>query len=211
MLPDYWQTVHRLVVICLDDLDTVIQLQLALQALRSALPQTHITLLTAYSNDQLVSLLPWIDQTLMHSTDGWKALESDTSAFGEVGITSAKQNPNGFGDVVNLIRVIRAQQFDAAIIFTGEGRSPYALAYICYLAGVAIRLGQSQEFGGSILSHCVKPPSKNVHPQERHLFLLKASGFEIEELTHDKNLGPHKVSNSHPGLVHPIPSTLQSP
>ncbi|NJO76885.1 MAG: glycosyltransferase family 9 protein [Leptolyngbyaceae cyanobacterium RM1_406_9] len=180
MLPDYWQTVHRLVVICLDDLDTVRQLQLALQALRSALPQAHITLLTSYSSKQLVSLSPWADQTLMHSTDGWKALESDTSAFGEVGITSAQRNPNGFADVVNLIRRIRAQQFDAAIIFTGEGRSPYALAYICYLAGVAIRLGQSQEFGGSILSHCVKPPSGTIHPQERHLFLLKSAGFELE-------------------------------
>lgn len=211
MLPDYWQTVHRLVVICLDDLNTVMQLQLALQALRSALPQTHITLLTAHSDDQLLSLSPWTNQTLMHSTDGWKTLESEASAFGEVSITSAKQNSNGFSDVVNLIRVIRAQQFDAAIIFTGEGRSPYALAYICYLAGVALRLGQSQEFGGSILSHCVKPPSSNIHPQERHLFLLKAAGFELEELTDGRNLEPREVSNAHPTLAHPIPFTLQSP
>ncbi|NJL38646.1 MAG: hypothetical protein HC899_19290 [Leptolyngbyaceae cyanobacterium SM1_4_3] len=124
MLPDYWQTVHRLVVICLDDLDIVMQLQLALQALRSALPQSHITLLTAYADDQLTALSPWINQTLMHSTDGWKALESNTSTFGEVGIASAKQNPNGFGDVITLIRVIRGQQFDAAIIFTDEGDRP---------------------------------------------------------------------------------------
>jgi ADP-heptose:LPS heptosyltransferase len=211
MLPDYWQTVHRLVVICLDDLDTVMQLQLALQALRSALPQVDITLLTAHSDDQLLSLSPWTNQTLMHSTDGWKALESDASAFEEVGITSAKQNPNGFGDVVKLIRVIRAQQFDAAIIFTSEGRSPHALAYICYLAGVTIRLGQSQEFGGSILSHCVKPPSSNIHLRERHLFLLKAVGFELEELTDSRNLEPCKVSNAHPTLGHSVPFTLQSP
>jgi ADP-heptose:LPS heptosyltransferase len=193
MLPDYWQTVHRLVVICLDDFNTVMSLRLALQALRSALPQTHITLLTSHSSDQLVSLSPWVDQTLMHITDGWKALESDTSAFGEVGITSAQRNPNGFGDVVNLIRRIRAQQFDAAVIFMGEGRSPDARAYICYLAGVAIRLGQSQEFGGSILSHCVKPPSGNIHPQERHLFLLKSAGFELEGLSKDMNPGSDQM------------------
>ncbi|NJN90902.1 MAG: glycosyltransferase family 9 protein [Leptolyngbyaceae cyanobacterium RM2_2_4] len=208
MLPDYWQTVHRLVVICLDDLDIVMQLQLALQALRSALPQSHITLLTAYADDQLTALSPWINQTLMHSTDGWKALESNTSTFGEVGIASAKQNPNGFGDVITLIRVIRGQQFDAAIIFTDEGRSPHALAYICYLAGISIRLGQSQEFGGSILSHCVKPPSDNIHAQERHLFLLKSVGFELEELNRTSESESCQGSDTH--SIHSIPS-IQSP
>jgi ADP-heptose:LPS heptosyltransferase len=199
MPPDCWQSVHRLVMICLDDLETVLQLASALQAVRSTLPDAHITLLTSYSNTHLMPLLPWVDKTLVHSTDGWKALETDASV-GEVGKAFANRNPNGFENVLKLIKLIREQQFDAAIIFTGEERSPYALAYICYLAGVSIRLGQSQEFGGSVLSHCVKPPVNDIPPQNRHLFLLKSAGFNWEEST-DEETSSHRLDNAHPTFL----------
>ena len=52
-----------------------------------------------------------------------------------------------------LIPQLRDRRFDAAIILTQSGQSPYAAAYLCYLAGIPIRVGQSCEFGGSVLSH----------------------------------------------------------
>ncbi|MBE9159300.1 hypothetical protein IQ265_21055 [Nodosilinea sp. LEGE 06152] len=52
---------------------------------------------------------------------------------------------------------LRQQQFDAAVIFTAPGQSPYTLGYLCYLAGIPIRIGQSCEFGGQVLSHCSPP------------------------------------------------------
>ncbi|MBE9111579.1 hypothetical protein IQ273_19420 [Nodosilinea sp. LEGE 07298] len=53
---------------------------------------------------------------------------------------------------------LRQQQFDAAVILTAPGQSPYTLGYLCYLAGIPIRIGQSCEFGGQVLSHCSPPP-----------------------------------------------------
>ncbi|MFQ4137409.1 glycosyltransferase family 9 protein [Nodosilinea sp. PGN35] len=53
---------------------------------------------------------------------------------------------------------LRHQQFDAAVILTAPGQSPYTLGYLCYLAGIPIRIGQSHEFGGQVLSHCSPPP-----------------------------------------------------
>ncbi|NJO04124.1 MAG: glycosyltransferase family 9 protein [Chloroflexaceae bacterium] len=43
---------------------------------------------------------------------------------------------------------VRQEYFDIALILTGAGRSPYALAYLCYLAGIPVRVGLSAEFGG---------------------------------------------------------------
>jgi ADP-heptose:LPS heptosyltransferase len=58
---------------------------------------------------------------------------------------------------LGLISQLRQYAFDTSIIFTNARESPFSLAYICYLAGIPIRIGQSQEFGGGVLSHCVHP------------------------------------------------------
>lgn len=76
---------------------------------------------------------------------------------------------------------IRDQSVDAAVILTAKGRSPYTWAYRCYLAGVSIRVGQSLEFGGRVLSHCIAPSDASFDP---HLHLLQACGLiSTEALT----------------------------
>lgn len=42
---------------------------------------------------------------------------------------------------------------DAAFILTEPGQTPYTLGYLCYLAGIPIRIGRSPEFGGQVLTH----------------------------------------------------------
>lgn len=70
---------------------------------------------------------------------------------------------------------LRQQQFDAAVIFTAPGQSPYTLGYLCHLAGIPIRIGQSHEFGGQVLSHCSPPPDNG---DCRHLLdLLRGVSF----------------------------------
>jgi hypothetical protein len=66
---------------------------------------------------------------------------------------------------------LRQRSFDAALVLTPPNRSPYAIAYLCYLAGVPIRIGQSREFGGSILSTCITPCETNsIFDSYWHLF-----------------------------------------
>jgi hypothetical protein len=48
---------------------------------------------------------------------------------------------------------LRQHQFNASVILNGPDQSPYALGYLCYLAGIPIRLGYSHEFGGQVLTH----------------------------------------------------------
>lgn len=73
------------------------------------------------------------------------------------------------------IEWIRDQLVDAAVILCERGRSPYTWAYRCYLAGVPIRVGQSLEFGGQVLSHCIAPPDDTV--ADPHLYLLQTCGL----------------------------------
>ncbi|NEQ24377.1 MAG: hypothetical protein F6K28_35725 [Microcoleus sp. SIO2G3] len=69
--------------------------------------------------------------------------------------------------------------FEAAIVLTAPGQSPYPAAYRCYLAGIPIRVGQSIEFGGGVLSQCVKPIETD-DPIAHHLHLLRSIGlFEL--------------------------------
>ena len=62
-------------------------------------------------------------------------------------------NPCRQADPASLIQEIQDGAFDAAFVFTGPPRSPWELAYCCYLAGVPRRFGISTEFGGGLLSH----------------------------------------------------------
>lgn len=55
-------------------------------------------------------------------------------------------------DWAKAIAWLRQQNFDAALILTQPGQSPYTLGYLCYLAGIPIRIGQSCEFGGQVLN-----------------------------------------------------------
>lgn len=151
MLPD-WQNVHRLLV-TLGDIKDVMYIEPALETLRQTLPNAEITLLATPACSQVVG--SWVDEIMVYE-----------------GITGNAQRE------IDLIDKLGDRCFDAAIIFTNADESPYSLAYICYLAGIPIRLGQSEEFGGSVLSQCIKPQS-DIHSTNQFLFLLQAAGFPL--------------------------------
>lgn len=153
MLPNIWQNVQRLLVIQLGDVEEVV-----LQILRQSLPSTAITLMTSPSNSQLALQLPCVDNVLVYEGAGFTSLNAESE--------------------MALIEMLSRSAFDAAVIFT-NAQSPYPLAYICYLAGIPIRLGQSQEFGGSVLSEWVKSSSDTQG--QSHLFLLESTGFSLTD------------------------------
>ena len=73
------------------------------------------------------------------------------------------------------IALLQTKEFDAAIIFTSGQRSPYKAAYLCYLAGIPLRISQSYEFGGGILTHCFHPPDSG----DPHEALLQSIGCNL--------------------------------
>jgi hypothetical protein len=65
-------------------------------------------------------------------------------------------------------------RFGIAILFTEPLRSPYTMSYLCYLAGIPVRLGQSIEFGGGVLSYCVTPIQDQITLENYHLHLTQS-------------------------------------
>lgn len=84
--------------------------------------------------------------------------------------------------VCETISLLLRYGFDAAFICAGEGQSPYPLAYICYLAGIPVRVGFSAEFGGGLLSAWLKPPPVSMNAEQRYLALLEAAGLTNDAL-----------------------------
>ncbi|MGF1515267.1 MAG: hypothetical protein ACFB5Z_16425 [Elainellaceae cyanobacterium] len=64
-----------------------------------------------------------------------------------------------------LIPQLQRHSFDAAIVLAAPNKSPYVAGYLCYLAGIPIRIGQSREFGGGVLSLTLPPTDDPLDPQ----------------------------------------------
>ncbi|WP_289500821.1 hypothetical protein [Gloeocapsopsis sp. IPPAS B-1203] len=136
---------QRVLVIQLDS----VSIELALQKLRQLLPAASITLMTTASQPPE---LFWIDDVLIYKEPVFDNPEQE----------------------LKLIEQLTQRHFDAAIIFTTT-QSPYPIAYMCYLAGIPIRVGRSPEFGGSVLSHWVKSHSDtDLADQQSFLHLISS-------------------------------------
>lgn len=152
----------RILAVRLDNIGDVIMLGPALRAVKAAVPHAQITLLCAPAGAQVAPLLPWVDELLVQ-----RAVWQDAS--GTMPLDPARE--------MAFIETLRAGQFEHALIFTSFSQSPYPPAMACYLAGIPVRVGQSREFGGSLLSQWVQPLPDAAHQTDRNLHLVEAAGF----------------------------------
>jgi ADP-heptose:LPS heptosyltransferase len=154
----------RVLVVRLDNIGDVIMLGPALRAMRANLPHARLTLMATPGGSQAAPLLPWIDDVMIH-----RVLWQDIS--GTWPLDPARE--------LALVEEIRSRRFDAVIIFTSFTQSPHPPAYVCYLAGIPLRIGQSKEFGGGLLTRWVRPLGDESHQVDRNLHLLRTTGFDL--------------------------------
>lgn len=145
----------------MDNVGDMVMLSPALESLRQAYPAASITLLASPAGARVAPMLPQVDDVIVHRA-AWQAL-------GGVGRPDVEAQQALFAELAT-------RQFDAAFIFTSFSQSPFPPAYACYLAGVPVRVGQSAEFGGAVLSHAVTPPAREAHQADRNLHLLREAG-----------------------------------
>lgn len=166
-----WLSVRNLLVMRLDNIGDVIMTSPALQALRENLPDTRITLMASPSGASAASLLPWIDEALP-----WRVLWQD---LGKLAFDPARE--------WKLVETLKAHQFDAVIIFTSFSQSPHPAGFICALAGIPLRLGESKEQDAYSLTHGLAAASDAIHQTERNLRLIESVGFKVS----NRNLSLH--------------------
>lgn len=145
---EQWEKVRRLLLVFGESGDSVLDdLRPALSRLYAALPGVHLALWTAPRLREAASALPGVGAVLTFPTAWLEEIE-------------------------RVVATIAEGQYDAALLFSPPGGSPFGAAYACYLAGVPVRLGQSAEFGGAVLSHRVIPASPTLPPAEHYLYLV---------------------------------------
>ncbi len=156
----------RILAVRLDNIGDVVMLSPALRALKAFAPRAHLTLMASPAGSQVAPLLPWVDEVITLSAV-WQNIADDGTIDAEKELA--------------LIAELKTRRFDAAFLFTSFSQSPYPPAFTCYMAGIPIRVGQSKEFGGVLLTHWVRPMVDSQYQVERNLHLLREVGIPAED------------------------------
>jgi lipopolysaccharide heptosyltransferase II len=163
MAQESWETAQRLLCIRLDSLGDVLMTTPALRALKQAQPGRHITLLTSPSGAAVAGMLPYVDECLVYESPWMKH-------------TPLRAVPSAD---LEMIELLRKQQFDAAVIFTVFSQNPLPAALLCYLAGVPRRLAYCRENPYQLLTTWLRetePQEQLRHEVRRQLDLVAAIG-----------------------------------
>lgn len=161
-----WSKARNLLAIRLDNLGDVFICEPALRALKKGIPEARLTLMASPNGARAAELLPCVDDVMIRRVV-WQ------DAHWKMPLDAARER--------QLVEDIRRRAFDAAVIFTSFSQSPYPPAYACYLAEVPLRIGQSKEFGGSLLTTWVKAGPDDMHQLDRNLRLIEAIGLSVED------------------------------
>ncbi|WP_016866122.1 MULTISPECIES: glycosyltransferase family 9 protein [Fischerella] len=156
---------HNILVMRLDNIGDVIMTSPALRAIKENLPNCRLTLMASPGGAQAAALLPWVDEVLP-----WRVLWQD---LGKLDFNPERE--------WELVKILQAGEFDAAIIFTSFSQSPHPAAFVCYLAGIPSRWGESKELGNGVLTLEVPAAPDEIHQVERNLRLIEAGGFEVSD------------------------------
>jgi len=168
----------HVLILQLDDSSAIVMLSPALRALREALPEAKLTLMTSAAGSQMAPLLPWVDRVIVEPAVG-------QDSAGSPGI-----NPR---EEIAFIEQLRHYDFSLALIFSSVSQSPMRAAFACYLAGIPYRVGFAKGMNGPVLSHSLLPPD-DLHQVDRNLSLLRAIGISEADKRMELNI-PENVEN----------------
>src|SRR5438094_5479138 len=173
MIDERWRTVRRVLAVRLDNLGDVLVTTPAIHAIKQSLPAlsrgapgASLTLLASPVGAQVGRLNPDIDDVIVYEApwmDPWHRLPQDADRE------------------QRMIATLKEREFDGAIIFTSFRQSALPAAYLCYLAGIPLRVAASIDGPGSLLTTRHKHPERMMHEVERGLDLVGAIGISTDE------------------------------
>jgi lipopolysaccharide heptosyltransferase II len=148
-----WRRVQRVLAVRLDNLGDVLMTTPALAAIRHSVPGAQLTLLTSSIGATLAPCLTDIDDVIAFDAPWVKHAGAVDS---EIGRAEAQ-----------LIDTLRAQRFDAALIFTVCTQSALPAALLCRQAGIPLRVAHSRENPYGLLTHWVRETDELGHGMSR--------------------------------------------
>jgi lipopolysaccharide heptosyltransferase II len=161
-----WERARNLLCVRLDSLGDVLMTTPAIRALKHSVPGRRITLLTSPSGAKAGRLVPEIDAVLEFRAPWMKPPTEGPAA-----------------DAAMTQRLARAK-YDAAIIFSVYSQNPLPAAYLCYLAGIPLRLAHCHENPYHLLTDWVadpEPADVSRHEVRRQLDLVASVGSRTDD------------------------------
>lgn len=140
----------------------------AIRALKADNQARQITLMTSAAGAAIVPLVAEIDQVIVYDAPWLKA-------------TALRQNS---APEFAMIEQLREEEFDAAVIFTVYSQNPLPSAFLCYMAGIPLRLAHCHENPYQLLTHWIKDPEPAElirHEVQRQLDLVANVGCTLED------------------------------
>ncbi len=158
-----WENAKNILCIRLDSLGDVIMTTPAIRALKESLPGRRITLLTSASGAEGADLIPEIDEVIVYEAPWMKS-------------TSPREDSR-----LEYLMAAQLQQkgFDGAVIFTVFSQNPMPAAFLCYLAGIPLRLAHCRENPYQMLTNWVADQDHERgirHEVRRQLDLVASIG-----------------------------------
>lgn len=162
-----WNTAQKILCIRLDTIGDVIMTTPALRLLKVSSMHPKLTLMTSAAGAIVAPLVAEIDDLIVYDAPWLKATAPRIDGTPEY----------------EMIEQLRQAQFDAAIIFTVYSQNPLPSAFLCYMAGIPLRLAHCHENPYQLLTHWIKDPEPEQfirHEVHRQLTLVASVGQSLE-------------------------------
>jgi lipopolysaccharide heptosyltransferase II len=162
-----WSSARNVLCVRLDNLGDVLMTTPALRALRQSLPGRRIVLLASKSGAQAAAHVDEVDDVIVYDAPWMKATPSRSNL------------PD-----VAMIRTLAARGFDAAVIFTVYTQSALPGAFLCWMAGIPLRLAYCRENPYHLLTDWAaetEPHHGIRHEVQRQLDLVASVGCTTDD------------------------------
>ncbi|NJO75503.1 MAG: lipopolysaccharide heptosyltransferase II [Leptolyngbyaceae cyanobacterium RM1_406_9] len=163
-----WDNAKNILCVRLDTIGDVIMTTPAMRALKASQPTRRITLLTSSAGSVVAPLIPDLDDLIIYDSPWLKATAPRINSSPEY----------------EMIERLRQANFDAAVIFTVYSQNPLPSAFLCYMAGIPLRLAHCHENPYQLLTNWIKDPEPDQftrHEVRRQLDLVASVGSEIAD------------------------------
>jgi len=156
-----WKNCKNILVIRLDNMGDLLMSTPAIRALKETF-NSRITVLTSSMAAGIARNIPEIDETITFNVPWVKSANASFSY-----------------DFLRMVEVLKAKQFDAAVIFTVFSQNPMPAVMLAYLADIPKRLAYCRENPYELLTNWVpdqEPYTFIKHQVERDLDLVATVG-----------------------------------
>ena len=167
---DRWADVRNVLCVRLDTIGDVLMTTPAIRAVRESRKHMRITLLTSSRGAEIARMIPEIDQVLAYDPPWMK---------------TGHPLPNSTHEY-ETAELLRAGNYDGAIIFTTYTQSPLPAAMLCHLADIPRRLAHCRENPYQLLTDWApetEPEREVRHEVQRQLDLVGVAGYQTNRRT----------------------------